>query len=192
MLLLLCLYMEVKQKMSDIEISIDSGISKRLLTAGKYCDKNILVTATGGGTTPSPAVGKDVSFYDYDGTLLYSYTISEAQSLAQLPAPPQHKGLTFQKWNYSLESVKAATKKLNVGALYITDDGKTRLYINIPASTLVGNPPPRSSLTVYIQQTVENGVTIDWGDDTGTEAVSGINETTETFTHTYQLSLIHI
>lgn len=31
---------------ADIEISVDAGTSKRLLTAGKYCDKNILVTAS--------------------------------------------------------------------------------------------------------------------------------------------------
>lgn len=35
--------------MADIEIPIDAGTSKRLLTAGKYCDKNILVTASGSG-----------------------------------------------------------------------------------------------------------------------------------------------
>ena len=33
--------------MADIEITVDSGTSKRLLTGGKYCDKNILVTAEG-------------------------------------------------------------------------------------------------------------------------------------------------
>lgn len=38
--------------MADIEITVDGGTSKRLLTAGKYCDKNILVTATGGGGEP--------------------------------------------------------------------------------------------------------------------------------------------
>lgn len=38
--------------MADIEIPIDAGTSKRLLTAGKYCDKNILVTASGGATSP--------------------------------------------------------------------------------------------------------------------------------------------
>ena len=32
--------------MADIEISVDAGTSKRLLTAGKYCDKNILVSAS--------------------------------------------------------------------------------------------------------------------------------------------------
>lgn len=36
--------------MADIPITVDGGTSKRLLTAGKYCDKNILVTATGGST----------------------------------------------------------------------------------------------------------------------------------------------
>lgn len=36
--------------MADIEISVDAGTSKRLLTAGKYCDKNILVSASGGAS----------------------------------------------------------------------------------------------------------------------------------------------
>lgn len=36
--------------MSDINITIPSGASKRLLTEGKYCDKNIVVTAEGGGS----------------------------------------------------------------------------------------------------------------------------------------------
>ena len=38
--------------MADIEISVDAGTSKRLLTAGKYCDKNILVSASGGAASP--------------------------------------------------------------------------------------------------------------------------------------------
>lgn len=33
--------------MADIKIPIDINTSKKLLTAGKYCDKNILVTASG-------------------------------------------------------------------------------------------------------------------------------------------------
>lgn len=36
--------------MSEINITIDGGTSKRLLTAGKMCDRNILVTATGGSS----------------------------------------------------------------------------------------------------------------------------------------------
>lgn len=35
--------------MSDINIEVAGGTSIRLLTAGKYCDKNIVITASGGG-----------------------------------------------------------------------------------------------------------------------------------------------
>lgn len=35
--------------MSEINITVEGGTSKRLLTAGKYCDRDIVVTAEGGG-----------------------------------------------------------------------------------------------------------------------------------------------
>ena len=35
--------------MSEYNITVEGGTSKRLLTAGKYCDRDIVVTATGGG-----------------------------------------------------------------------------------------------------------------------------------------------
>ena len=35
--------------MSEYSITVEGGTSKRLLTAGKYCDRDIVVTATGGG-----------------------------------------------------------------------------------------------------------------------------------------------
>jgi hypothetical protein len=35
--------------MSEINITVEGGTSKRLLTAGKYCDRDIVVTASGGG-----------------------------------------------------------------------------------------------------------------------------------------------
>lgn len=34
--------------MADIEIKVDGGTTTRLLTAGKYCDRDIVVTAEGG------------------------------------------------------------------------------------------------------------------------------------------------
>ena len=166
--------------MADIEIAVDGGSSARLLTAGKYCDRNILVTATG-GTSASPS---DVNFYDYDGTLLYSYTIAEANLLTELPQPPTHEGLTFQGWNYSLESVKTATRRMDVGATYITSDGKTRLYISVPANSEPGLPPPRNQVPLYFQQTVANGVTIDWGDSSPTETLPGTGGVSTT--HTYE------
>ena len=105
--------------MADIEITVDGGTSKRLLTAGKYCDKNILVTATGGGGQPEPP-----------------------------------------------------------------DDGKTRLYITVPANSMPDRDPPRNQVPLYIQQTVANGVTIDWGDGSDPETLPGTGNVNTT--HTYQ------
>ena len=41
--------------MSDINITVEGNTSKRLKTAGKYCDRDIVVTAEGGGIDTSDA-----------------------------------------------------------------------------------------------------------------------------------------
>ena len=122
-------------------------------------------TGSGGGSTSSAAM-KDVNFYDYDGTLVASYTLTEAQALTTLPDGPTHDGLTFQGWNWSLEKINALIRPMNVGAMYITDDGKTRLHIRVWYTT-------RSNVPLYFSQTVANGVTIDWGDGSATETLAG-------------------
>lgn len=107
---------------------------------------------------------KDVNFYDYDGTLLYSYTLAEAQALTELPPLPSQPGLICQGWNYDLETVKTYLEGADVGATYITDDGKTRLYIRIPEDNYL--------TTLHFKQSISNGVIINWGDDTSTETLS--------------------
>lgn len=119
---------------------------------------------------------KDVNFYDYDGTLLYSYTVEEAQALTSLPILPIQEGLICQGWNYDLETIKAHNRALNIGATYITDDGKTRLYIKIAAEG-------RMTVPLYFSQTVANSVVIDWGDGSATETVDGTGNVNTT--HTY-------
>ena len=121
---------------------------------------------TGVGGSSAPVSANDVTFYDYDGTIVASYTLEEAQALTALPDAPTHEGLTFQGWNWSLADINALTRSMNVGAMYITDDGKTRLYIHIADKA-------RSTVPLYISQTVANGVTIDWGDGSATETLSG-------------------
>ena len=128
---------------------------------------------TGGGASVSL---KDVNFYDYDGTILHSYTVEEAQALTELPELPTQKGLICQGWNYDLETIKAHNRALNIGATYITDDGKTRLYIKIAAEG-------RMDVPLYFSQTVANGVTIDWGDGSATETLSGTGNVNTS--HTY-------
>ena len=131
-----------------------------------------------GGNTPSnpTASPKEVNFYDYDGTLLYSYTLAEAQALTELPSLPSQPGLLCQGWNYNLTTIKSYNRPVNIGATYITDNGKTRLYIKIAAEG-------RMDVPLYFSQTVSNGVTIDWGDGSATQKISGTGEVNTT--HTY-------
>jgi hypothetical protein len=89
-------------------------------------------------------VEKDINFYDYDGTLLNSYLLSDLP-LASLPTNPIHSGLTFQEWNYTLEQINATTHKLDIGAIFITDDGKTRVYMTL--TTVSGFSP-----TIYFMK----------------------------------------
>lgn len=120
---------------------------------------------------------KDVNFYDYDGTLLYSYTVEEAQALTELPPLPTQPELICQEWNYDLETIKSYNRAVDIGATYITDDGKTRLYIRIAAEG-------RMTVPLYFSQTVANGVTIDWGDGSDTQTIMYVTGNTS-IRHTY-------
>ena len=64
------------------------------------------------------------------------------------------------------------------------DDGKTRLYITVPANSMEGLPPPRNQVPLYIKQTVDRGVTIDWGDGSDPETLPGTGNVNTT--HIYQ------
>ena len=130
----------------------------------------------GGGETPTSANWNDVTFIDYDGSVLYSYTLAEAQALTELPALPSHDGLVCQGWNWTLEAIKALNRPVAVGAMYITDDGATRLHIRIAT---VG----RMIVPLYIGQTVANGVSIDWGDGSTAETLAGAGNVNTS--HTY-------
>ena len=71
--------------MSEFAIEVEGGKSVRLKTAGKYCDRNIVVTATGGGGDTDAAYqqgvvdGKQAEYdrfwdaYQNSGGYVYSY-----------------------------------------------------------------------------------------------------------------------
>lgn len=111
-------------------------------------------------------IRKEVNFYDYDGTLLYGYTVEQVQSLTALPPLPTHDGLTCQGWNYDLATIKSYNAPVDVGALYITDDGKTRLYIRIASDG-------RMTVPLVFTQSDTYGVTIDWGDGSASQTFRG-------------------
>ena len=119
---------------------------------------------------------KDVSFYDYDGTLLYSYTVEEANALTALPAGPAHEGLVFDGWNWSLEDVKSLTRPMDIGAMFATDDGTTRIYIHLGERT-----------NLKFSLCVNGTVTVDWGDGTAYDTLTGTDLTVaqQTPVHNY-------
>ena len=134
------------------------------------------IPAGGGGETPASAKWNDVTFIDYDGSVLYSYSLAKAQALTELPVLPSHDGLVCQGWNWTLEAIKALNRPVTVGAMYITDDGATRIHIRIAT---VG----RMTVPLYIDQTVANGVSIDWGDKSAAETLAGTGKVNTS--HTY-------
>lgn len=124
-------------------ITADNGYDalRTVVVAGMPAQPSGEVELTKNGTydvknyaTAVVSVGeeKDVNFYDYDGTLVASYTIEQAKTLSQLPPAPDHSQdevpLTFQEWNYTLEEINALDHIADVGANYITTDGKTYIY----------------------------------------------------------------
>ena len=132
--------------------------------------------AAGGGSVNPTATAKAVNFRDYDGTILYSYTVEEAAALTELPPLPEHSGLICQGWNWTLDGIKAMGRAVEVGAMYITDDGKTRIYIHLEdgrTSPMLGCCP--------------NGtVTVDWGDGTEPDTLTGTSISTVQWTPTHE------
>lgn len=109
---------------------------------------------SGGGQTFNT---DDVIFRDYDGSVVQTYSAADFANLSSLPANPSHTGLTAQGWNWSLSDAKAYVAKygkLEIGQMYITDDGKTRVYIHLEQGRT--NP----MLGVCPNGTVD----VDWGD----------------------------
>ena len=176
--------MAKNNNLGDFLTDIANAIRKKKGTSGSINAQNFAseiasIESSGGGGTSVAVSKSDVNLYDYDGTLLYSYTQSAFLALSALPNLPTREGLTCQGWNYSFNKAKLHVLTygvLDIGAMYITNDEKTRLYIKIAEKG-------RMTVPLYFSQTVSNGVTIDWGDGSATQVLSGTGN--KNITHTY-------
>ena len=114
---------------ADLKTSIESkGVtvpaSAKLDDYSDYVDS---IQTGGGGGSASDAV----RFFDYDGTILYSYSASDFAALTAMPSNPTHTGLTSQGWNWTLADAKAqvtAMGSCDIGQMYVTSDGK-RIFV---------------------------------------------------------------
>ena len=168
----------LQEAKTDIRAAIQAkGVSVPASEKLDNYDAYIGQISGGGGESK---VVKDVNFFDYDGTLLHSYTEAEFLALSSMPENPSHEGLTAQGWNWSFEEAVEYVQKygmLVVGQQYTTSDGKTRVYITLPYSL---------PLTLRFSQTSSQGVVIDWGDGSNTETVAGTRD--KTLSHSYESS----
>lgn len=129
-----------------------------------YASANVNVS--GGGNSVEE---KDVNFYDYDGTLVASYSKDDFLDLNSFPENPTHDGLTSQGWNWEFADAKDYVTKygmLELGQNYITNDGKTRFYIEVNEVTK----------NLRLNLCVNGTATIDWGDNT-TDTLTGTSAT---------------
>lgn len=154
----------------EIEIT-ENGITD----VAQYATANVNVS--GGGTTSKSR--KDINFFDYDGTIVESYTTSEWANVSALPSNPTHDGLTAQGWNYTKAEVDAevtAQGKCDVGQMYITTSGATEIDIELH----------EGRLSPYLGICPNGTVEIDWGDGTAHDTVTGTSLTTNKDTqHNY-------
>ena len=159
--------------------SVTAAIDSNIVPNNIKKDVSILgVTGTLEVAVEAPE--NDVNFYDYDGFRVASYTIEEAKALTALPTPPTHEGLTFQEWNWTLADIQSYDRQYaDIGANYITTDGKTHLKIT--------PNPDKATFTLRFK----NGtITVDWGDGTS-GTYTRTNEGNTNISHTYSLTKLY-
>lgn len=113
----------------------------------------------------------DVNFFDYDGTIVDSYSATEFASLTEIPSNPSHTGLVAQGWNWSLSDAKTYVGKygrLNIGQMYTTESGDTEIDVCLETKRL------SPILTIC----VNGSIMVDWGDGKTRDDVSGSSLTT--------------
>lgn len=124
-----------------------------------------------------------VLFFDYDGTILYSYTKNDFMNITQFPSLPDrtNENLICDGWNWNasfLSEIKtriANDEIICIGAIYHTADDKTHITYK----------PIATSPTTYVTLTpsVANAVTIDWGDG-NTDTWTSTSSATKSHTYT--------
>lgn len=114
----------------------------------------IMEISTYSGEDADP--NKPIRFFGPYGDLVYSYTEKEFTELGGLPPLPEYRGLICQGWNWTAENILAEGNEVEVGSLVITDDGSTRIYVELVEETLT----PK----IGFRQMEANSVEVDWGD----------------------------
>ena len=115
-------------------------------------------------TNPT-AERNEINFYDYDGTLRYSYSKA---AFSTLPPFPSHTGLVGTTWNMNSTRINSAYNLygyVDCGINYTTTDGSTWLFIE----TARKNQSIQMSFS-----SLSSNQTIEWGDGETTTTSSSV------------------
>lgn len=152
---------DISSKTTEVTIAAGkhSGSGKVKIAVAeqnKIIPENIKTGVTVLGVTGNlPVVTSDhlVRFIDFDGTILKEQYVASGQN-ATAPSLPTHSNLTFQEWNNVFTNV---TSDIDVGASYITTDGKTYLYVTL-------TPSLGATANLHLFKNTADLMTINWGD----------------------------
>lgn len=134
-------------------------------TGHAYSPVTVAVSSGGGGDTGNRS--DPIRFFDYDGTLVASYSSVPSA----LPSVPTHDKLTNGTWNHTLAQVTTqfnATGTCDVGANYDTASGATEIDIVLDNA---------GRLHPYLSLAVNGTVSIDWGDGSTPSTSTGTSLT---------------
>ena len=118
--------------MSDINIIVEGNTSKRLKTAGKYCDKDIVVTAEGGGidTSDATAAAGDIA----QGKTAY---VNGKKVTGNIDILTEDVAVdaTYPFWNEEKDAVRVGFSLVSGTRLILENNGKW-VNMDIPGTKL--------------------------------------------------------
>lgn len=127
--------------------------------------KNPVTVIQSGGGGHVPTDDDPVQFWDYDGTLLYSYSVEDFLALQEMPELAQHDWAIPEGWNWTFQGAQDFVREYGaciIGETYKTRSGATELVVDIDNDTL----------TPYIEWGETMNMTVDWGDGSPEETFS--------------------
>ena len=117
-------------------ITVEGGTSVRLPTSGKYCDRDIVVTATGGGSVTEPSTISGINLHnketDIPNTYLSGATVLEYNGWTTTDFIPVEEGKFYFVYSISAIDQKYCSKfdankenaKVLSGTINCTDKNK--------------------------------------------------------------------